>query len=498
MIIDFIKMITRPEIFMLLVLLKAIVKIEQIKQNACFEKIAASVTREFNALGRIPAEVQKILRQPSVNVAKMVENYNGLSQNERLRLTKNIAPELFKPTIGRGRKQRPNPNYRLTAFSPEEYENHISKTQLPSVLKMVEGLERGTGNLIRKNGFIPLEYPTNLSNQDDIMLGSLLFGNKQSFYNKTKILAGSLDRPDIISQQKIRSMLKSIQNNYKLNKEDLDNIKQYIYQGNQPGFTFIKAPITDCVSKDSLEEFNRQLKRTVVDKLTEQMRKYVRPDWGNEQDIENLLSFLGLNNNLTFEGVPLNRIINAIVSRHEVMEALEKKRSILKNSKNKLLSTGSPWDMDRTTHYSPAVIADEVMNLNSIFGHPANNNFFKTTRAEENITSPSYNALGVNYIDSSKLPIKGNSRRDVMREARSYADNDLHPFSSISSSNISDFIDENNHSIPKNYYSDKKNENNVNNYFSTKNNEYNSSHYSLASKLNDNGDSLLKRIFNMI
>ena len=507
---NFINMITVPEILILLILLRAIIKLERYYQNSSFEKTAASVIRELNALGKIPVPVQKLLRQPLANVPKMVDEYKRLSPLEQLDFTKKCAPFYFSPTIRKGNRIKTNPNYRTNAFTVEEYEKFLSQNRLPTVLQMVEGLERGTANIIRKNGFIPLESKTQDSNHKAIEIGAKLYENKQTFFDKTNQGIGSYDVPDNNIQQEVQKLLNPYSNLSNIPKQYIDYAIQHIYLGNQPGFTFIKAPVRGLINKNSDNDYYAQIKEVVLDALVDAMKKYVNPNWGTIQDQDQLLRFLQLDEkyNFTYEGVSLRRIISAIVSRHEVMEALEKKRSILRNHKGKLLSTGKPWVLDKTSHFSPNVIADEILNLNSIFGHPANNSFFRTIRAKENIKSPSYEALGFNYANQDLPSIDGTSRKDIIRKARNYADKEISPYSSIASYKIDDFIDNKvtshlyNKSEPLEVYLQKNKLQLVKNlnedYNKNRSDIYCQNHKSFGSQFNDNGDSILRSILSKI
>ena len=177
-----------------------------------------------------------------------------------------------------------------------------------------------------------------------------------------------------------------------------------------------------------------------------------------------------------------------LVARNEVMESISKNRIISKNKKENLFSLGMPWAIDYTSHNSPEVIADEIMNLNSIFGHPVNNNLFRTIRAEENLKSPSYKALGFNYTDSSKPSIVGDSRKDVMRRARKFADKELIPLTSISSPDINDFINSVNLYYPKNFDE---------NLYRNIKNDYTTSKGNFSSRLEDKGKSILNNVFSI-
>ena len=222
------------------------------------------------------------------------------------------------------------------------------------------------------------------------------------------------------------------------------------------------------------------------------------------------MKFLELDNihNFTYEGVPLSRIISAVISRHEVMEALEKKRTIKKNPKGKLLSTGKPWVLDQTSHFSPNVIADEILNLNSIFGHPTNSSLFRTIRSIENVNSPSYKKMGFNYINPDLPSIDGFSRKDIIRKSRNYSDKEILPYSSIASYKIDDFIDDKvtshlyNKSEPLDFYLQKNKLQLVKNlnkdYNKNRSDVYCQNHKSFGSRFNDNGDSILRSILSKI
>lgn len=508
---DFINMITIPEILYLLILLRTIIKLERYYyQNSSFEKTAASVIRELNALGKIPVQVQKLLRQPLANVPQMVAEYKRLSPLEQLDLTKKCAPLYFSPTIRKGNTIKTNPNYRTNAFSAEEYEKFLYQNRLPTVLQMVEGLERGTANIIRKNGFIPLESETQASSDKAIEIGAKLFGDKQSFFNITNHGLRTYDVPNKNIQQEVQKLLSPYSNLLNVPNQYIDNAIQHIYLGNQPGSTFIKAPIRDLLSNESCNDYSKILKDEVKKALKKWMRDFVKPDWGSPQDEAELMKFLELDNihNITYEGVSLWRIISAVISRHEVMEALEKKRSILKNKKGRLFSPGIPGDIDNTSHFSPNVIADEILNLNSIFGHPANSPLFRIIRSMENVNSPSYKEMGFNYFNPDLPSIDGSSRKDIIRKSRNYSDKEILPYSSIASYKIDDFIDGKvtshlyNKSEPLELYLRKNNLKLVKNlnedYNQKKSDIYCQNHKSFGSQFNDNGDSILRSILSKI
>ena len=505
-------MITVPEILILLILLRAIIKLERYYQNSSFEKTAASIIRELNALGKIPVQVQKLLRQPLANVPQMVAEYKRLSPLEQLDLTRKCAPLYFSPTIRKGNKIKtiPKPNYITNPFTAEEYEKFLTQNRLPTVLQIVEGLERGTANIIRKNGFIPLESETQASTDKAIEIGAKLFGDKQTFFNKTNQNIGSYDVPDNNIQQEVLKLLNPYLNHSNIPKQYIDNALQHIYLGNQPGFTFIKAPVKGLVSDESYSDYYKVLKDEVKKALEQYMKDFVKPDWGSPQDEAELMKFLELDNihNFTYEGVPLSRIISAVISRHEVMEALEKKRTIKKNPKGKLLSTGKPWVLDQTSHFSPNVIADEILNLNSIFGHPTNSSLFRTIRSIENVNSPSYKKMGFNYINPDLPSIDGFSRKDIIRKSRNYSDKEILPYSSIASYKIDDFIDDKvtshlyNKSEPLDFYLQKNKLQLVKNlnkdYNKNRSDVYCQNHKSFGSRFNDNGDSILRSILSKI
>ena len=134
---DFINMITVPEILILLILLRAIIKLERYYQNSSFEKTAASIIRELNALGKIPVQVQKLLRQPLANVPQMVAEYKRLSPLEQLDLTRKCAPLYFSPTIRKGNKIKtiPKPNYITNPFTAEEYEKFLTQNRVLHKMK---------------------------------------------------------------------------------------------------------------------------------------------------------------------------------------------------------------------------------------------------------------------------------------------------------------------------------------------------------------------------
>ena len=66
----FIGLLTSPFLFILSIIIKTIARIYRLNllSNNCRTKTAASVIRERNALGLIPAEVQKILREEQENL----------------------------------------------------------------------------------------------------------------------------------------------------------------------------------------------------------------------------------------------------------------------------------------------------------------------------------------------------------------------------------------------------------------------------------------------
>ena len=171
------------------------------------------------------------------------------------------------------------------------------------------------------------------------------------------------------------------------------------------------------------------------------------------------------------------------------MEALVNNRNIRKAPKGKLYTQGKLDDADFTSHNGPEVIADEIMNINSIFGHPANSDFFKLIRAYESIASPSYNELGYNYTDTRAPSIIANSRREAMTKARNYTNNKILPHTEISSNDINDFIDLQNGMYKSTKYRlDPRIKNSINN-------KYWSSHPARIDNMADKGKSSMREIF---
>lgn len=439
-------------------------------------KTAASVLREMNALGKLTPAQQKFFRQPRYNIPELMAEYKKMNGRQRLNMCMTMFPEAFKKTIGRGANQRKNPTYMGRYFTLEELENYLNKPDLPTVLQQVEGLEKGTANIAKTQNFTfknPREDRSIRKNTAEYI------NNK---FDKNPYCIVPVPENSVIDRN--NKLLRGI------NCKRIDDIAYKVNVGGKPGKTYIQAPAKNCISDYEIEGLNSDFNKYFYNLAKNELESFNIPI-ENLVEASKFIESLGLdmNSKLTYGDVPLQRIFNAITSRHEVMEAMVNKRNVKNAPKGKFYTQGLLNDADLTSHNGPEIIADEIMNINSIFGHPANSDYFKLLRASESIDSPSYNALGYNYTDSSLPSIIANSRREAMAKARNYTNKKILPYTEIVSDDINDFINPQTSEYNNTKYILDPNINNA------INNAYWTSHPSRINSMTDKGESFMRNIF---